>query len=192
MRRTHKGIRRSLPEHDRPDVRLPRLSLLVVLLLIVAVGTWYAISHRAERSGETVTIYYTKEDGTSLGAARVSLRPRAAGESAAERLHNTVVYAAVQAVAGPPNGVQAIRFPPGTRVIGASVADSIATVDLSKDVERQAGGTFGENGEFKGLVYTITGIHGIGALRVTVEGTQLETLPGGHLELDEPLRRSDF
>ena len=56
----------------------------------------------------------------------------------------------------------------------------------------QAGGTFGENGEFKGLVYTITGIPGIDALKVTVGGQTLPTLPGGHLELDQPLHRSDF
>jgi spore germination protein GerM len=88
--------------------------------------------------------------------------------------------------------VQAIRFPPGTRVIGVSVDGSTATVDLSKEVEAQAGGSFGENGEFKGLVYTVTGIPGIDAVQITVDGSRLETLPGGHLELDQPLHRSDW
>ena len=69
---------------------------------------------------------------------------------------------------------------------------STATVDLSKVVEQQAGGTFGENGEFKGLVYTVTGIRGIDAVQITVEGSRLDTLPGGHLELDQPLHRSDW
>jgi spore germination protein GerM len=120
------------------------------------------------------------------------MRPRVAGESAAEHLHNTVLYAAVQAVAGPPNNVQAIRFPPGTRVNGVSIDGSTATVDLSQDVEHQAGGTFGENGEFKALVFTLTGVRGIDAVQVTVGGTRLETLPGGHLALDQPLHRSDW
>jgi len=169
-----------------------RLPVLVALLAVVAAGIWYYQSQKVARNGETVAIYYTKLDGTSLGDVRVSVRPGEPGESAAEHLHNVVFYAAVQAVAGPPNEIAAIRFPPGTSVHSVDVDGTTATVDLSKDVERQAGGTFGENGEFKALVYTLTGIAGVDAVQVTVDGARLETLPGGHLELDQPLRRSDW
>ncbi|HEY1653540.1 MAG TPA: GerMN domain-containing protein [Candidatus Tumulicola sp.] len=167
-------------------------ALVLVVLLIVAGGAWYLLSHQTRDVGSAVTVYYTKLDGTTLGNLSVSLRPPLPGESAAEHLRNAVLYAAVQAVAGPPSDVQAIRFPLGTRVTGATVNGSTAVVDLSADVDRQAGGTFGENGEFKGLVYTVTGIPGIDALKVTVGGQTLPTLPGGHLELDQPLHRSDF
>ncbi len=173
-------------------MRSSRLPTLVVLLVIVATGTWYYLSHRGAAGGATLPVYYTKLDGKTLGDLSVSLRPPQAGESALEHLHNTVLYAAVQAVAGPPNDVQAIRFPPGTRVLGVSIDGSTATVDLSTEVERQAGGSFGENGEFKGLVYTVTGIAGIDAVQVTVDGEKLQTLPGGHFELDQPLHRSDW
>lgn len=173
-------------------MRSTRFPILVALLVIAAAATWYYLSQRAQQSGETVAIYYTKLDGKTLGSVRVSMRPRLPDESNAERLHNTVLYAAVQAVAGPPNDVQAIRFPPGTAVKGVTVDGSTATVDLSKVVEQQAGGTFGENGEFKGLVYTVTGIRGVNAVQITVEGSRLDTLPGGHLELDQPLHRSDW
>jgi spore germination protein GerM len=173
-------------------VRSLRPPVLVALLVIVAAAVWYYQSQRATSNGETIAVYYTKLDGTSLGEVRVSLRPRQPDESAAEYRHNSVLYAAVEAVAGPPNDVGAIRFPPGTRVGNVSLDGSTATVDLSHDVERQAGGTFGENGEFKALVYTVTGIRGIDAVRVTVDGAALETLPGGHFELDQPLHRSDF
>ena len=172
-------------------MRSTRLVGLLVLLAIVVGGTWFFLTHRS-RIGNTLTVYYTKLDGTSLGTLSVSLRPPQPGESASEHLRNTVLYAAVQAVAGPPSDVQAIRFPPGTRVIGASVDGSMATVDLSKDVERQAGGSFAESGEFKALAFTVTGVPGINGLKVTIEGQTLPTLPGGHLELDEPLHRSDF
>ena len=168
------------------------MPILVAALAIVAAGIWYYRSQRVATTGETIAIYYTKLDGTSLGDVRVSLRPRESGESSSEHLHNEVLYAAVQAVAGPPNEISAIRFPPGTRVLSASVEGPIATVDLSKEVEQQAGGTFGENGEFKALVYTLTGLGGIDAVQVTVDGARLETLPGGHLELDQPLHRSDW
>jgi spore germination protein GerM len=163
-----------------------------VLLAIVAAGTWYALSHRTPRTSEAIAIYFTKEDGKTLGDVSVSMRPRESGESAAEHSQNMAFYAAVQAVAGPPNEIRAIRFPAGTHVRSVRVDGSTATVDLSKEVERQAGGTFGENGEFKGLVYTLTGLPGISAVQITVEGAPLETLPGGHLELDQPLHRSDW
>jgi spore germination protein GerM len=173
-------------------VRPTRLLALIVLLVIVAAGLWYVLANRSQGPGNELTVYYTKLDGNALAHFSVSLRPRQPGESAAEHLRNTVLYAAVQAVTGPPSDVQAIRFPVGTRVPDASVSGSTATVDLSADVNRQAGGSFGENGEFKALVYTVTGVPGISALKVTVAGQTLPTLPGGHLELDQPLHRSDF
>jgi spore germination protein GerM len=161
-------------------------------LVVIAAGTWYVLSNRAPHTAEMLGVYYTKLDGNSMAQMHVTLRPPEPGESAAEHLHNTVRYAAVQAVAGPPNDVQAIRFPPATQVLGVTLEGSTATIDLSKQVEQQAGGTFGENGEFKALVYTITGIRGIDAVQILVEGSRLETLPGGHIELDQPLHRSDF
>ena len=95
---------------------------------------------RPAANGESIAVYYTKLDGTTMGNMRVSLRPQQPGESDAEHRHNTLVYAAVEAVAGPPKDVGAIRFPPGTRVQSVNLTGSTATVDLSKEVERQAGG----------------------------------------------------
>lgn len=186
------GVSADLREIRIPTVRSIRAPVLVVLLVVVAAAVWYYRSQRLPGNGETIAVYYTKLDGKSLGDVSVSVRPREPGESAAEHLHNVALYAAVQAIAGPPNEIEAIRFPAGTRVNGVEVTGSTATVDLSKDVERQAGGSFGENGEFKALVYTLTGISGIDAVQVTIDGAQLETLPGGHLELDQPLHRSDW
>jgi N-acetylmuramoyl-L-alanine amidase len=120
------------------------------------------------------------------------MRPQQPGESAAEHLRNTVLYAATQAVAGPPTTVAAIRFPTGTHVLSADVNDSTATVDLSKEVANQPSGVLGESGEFKALVWTLTALPGIDRVAIRVQGQTLSTLPGGHLELDEPLRRSDW
>ena len=173
-------------------MRASRLPLLVLVLALVAGGTWYYLSRRPGTAGGNLTVYYTKLDGTTLATQSVSLRPQQPGESAAEHRHNVVLYAAVEAVAGPPSEVQAIRFPPGTRVLGATVNGSTATVDLSKEVEQQPGGAFAENGEFKALVYTLTGLPGVDAVQVKIEGQKLATLPGGHVELDTPLHRSDF
>ena len=140
----------------------------------------------------TLTIYYTKMDGTTVKPWDVTLRPRPAGSTRAEWAHDRALYAALQAVVGPPADIRAVRFPPGTRVIDVAIHGSTVTVDLSKAVESQPGGTFGENAEFKALVYSMTALPGISAVQITVEGQRLPTLPGGHLELDEPLHRSDF
>jgi spore germination protein GerM len=164
----------------------------VLLLLVVAAAAWYFLRPHPSAVGEHLTVYYTKLDGTSLGTWSVSVRPQQPGESNAEHLHNAALYAAVQAVAGPPSEVQAIRFPTGTHVGNVLVNGSTATVDLSKDVTASPGGSLAENGEFKGLVYTLTGISPINAVQITIEGRKVDTLPGGHLELDTPLRRSDW
>jgi spore germination protein GerM len=165
---------------------------LIALILIVAGAAWYYRAHRNVPNGETLPVYYTKLDGTSLAVMRVSLRPRQADETYAERRHNVALYAAVEALAGPPSDVAAIHFPTGTRINGVTLNGSTATVDLSAEVTQQAGGAFGENGEFKALVYTMTAVPGVDAVQILVQGNRLETLPGGHLELDEPLRRADW
>lgn len=95
-----------------------RLVVLVVLLAIVAASTWYFLSHRPPQNGGSIAVYYTKLDGNTMGEMNVSLRPQQPGESDAEHRHNTVLYAAVEAVAGPPSDVKAIRFPPARRWSG--------------------------------------------------------------------------
>ena len=162
---------------------------MLVLLVAVAAVAWYVASHRAP-GAEQITVYYTKEDGASEIPWTISVRPRAAGESDADRLQYLVLYAASQAVTGPPPSAPALRFPPGTRVLSASVDGSIASVDLSSEVS-QPGGALNESGAFKSLVWTLTALPGIDRVAVRVAGKKVGALPGG-LELDEPLRRSDW
>ena len=168
-----------------------RAFLLVGLLVVVALGGWWFFSTRGTVGSEHLVVYYTAADGTTLQHWTVSVRPRQSGESDAEHLHNVALYAAVQALAGPPSDVPAVRFPAGTHVVNVTVDGNIATVDLSGNVGG-TGGSYQESGEFKGLVYTLTGISPINAVQILLEGRNVETLPGGHLELDQPLRRSDW
>ena len=163
--------------------RFARLAAAVCILL--------AGCGRHATSGPMLTVYYTKLDGTAMGTWQVTTRVPSTGESGAEQLHDELTYAAVQSVAGPPSEVSAVHFPSGTHVRSVSISGTTATVDLSGDVD-SATSSFQENGEFKGLVYTLTGISPINAVQITIEGRKLETLPGGHLELDTPLHRSDW
>jgi len=165
-------------------MRATRAVALVLLLVAVAGGSWW-IFGRHSSEPDSVTVYYTKTDGTTLVPWKVSLGP-------ARDARSVAFYAAVQAVAGPPAGVDAVRFPPGTSVLAANVSGSTADVDLSSDAGTHVEGSFNEAAEFKALVYSLTALPGISSVRVSVAGERIATLPGGHLELDEPLTRQSF
>ncbi len=166
------------------------LLLLAILIAAVAASLWW--SHRNAATGPSqITVYYTKDNGTTEVPWTVSMRPRGAGESEAQYERGRVLYAATQSITGPASDVSALRFPAGTHLLSADVTGSTAYVDLSGQVKNQTDVT-SETGEFKSLVWTLTSLPGIDRVAVRVEGQQLKTLPGGHLELDEPLRRSDF
>ena len=171
-------------EHEIPNMRATRVVALVLLLVVAAAGSWWYFGRR-NHGPDTVTIYYAKPDGSALVPWRVSLGPARDPKSVA-------FYAAVQAVAGPAAGVDAVRFPAGTHVLTADVDGPSVSVDLSKEVNAGVEGSLNESSEFKALVWTLTGLPGITAVNVRVAGERLATLHGGHLELDEPLSRSSF
>ena len=165
----------------------PLRAIVLIALLALAVYVGYRLVNRSSGTavGATITVYYCRLDGQTLSPWTVSLGPARDPKSVA-------FYAAVQAVAGPPSGTDAIRFPSGTVVRSVNVSDSTATVDLSQAVASSGGGSFAEAGEFKALVWTLTALPDIHAVQIRVEGRTIPTLPGGHLELDEPLTRSSW
>lgn len=173
-------------------MRSSRVFFLIGLLVVVAAGSWFYLSHYPRSPiGDRITVFYTNTDGKTETPWSVSMRPQEKGESAAEHLHNAALYAATQAIAGPPSTIQAVRFPVGTHLRSIDVNGPTADLDLSGEVKAQTG-TFGEDGEFKALVWTLTALPGINAVGIRVDGQRLDTLPGGHLELDTPLHRSDW
>ncbi len=149
------------------------------MLAIVAVIAWYWTSHRPSAVGNRITVYYTKVDGKTEVPWTVSMRPPQAGESSAEHLHNAVLYAATQALAGPPASISAVRFPPGTHVLSVDVTGSTASVDLSQEVKNQSAGELGESGGFKALVWTLTSLPGIDRVAIRVQGQQTGHASGG-------------
>ena len=161
--------------------------VLFLVLFAAAVGAAWWWFHRSPGVGaDAITVYYVKADGTTLVPWPVTLGP-------ARDVKSVAFYAATQAVSGPPSGTEAIRFPAGTLVRGIDVDGSTVIVDLSKQVATSAEGGFAESAEFKALVWTMTQPPlPFTAVSVRVGGARVATLPGGHLELDEPLTRSSF
>lgn len=156
------------------------------LLGTFVIAVFLAFTYFGSRSTvrDHITVYYTKLDGQTLGSYAVTLGP-------AHDRRSVAFYAATQALAGPTPGVPAVRFPPGTFVRDVALSGSTVTVDISGNV-KNVSGSFGESGEFKSLVWTMTALPGISAVRIKVDGAPLAALPGGHLELDEPLTRSSW
>jgi spore germination protein GerM len=165
-------------------MRATRAAALVLLLVAVAAGSWWFFGRHSSEP-DSVAVYYSKADGSALVPWQVSLGP-------ARDPRSVAFYAAVQAVAGPPAGVDAVRFPSGTTVLSAQVDGSTVTVDLSSAVATHVEGSLDEGAEFKALVYTLTALPGVSSVRVSVAGERIATLPGGHFELDEPLTRQSF
>jgi len=133
----------------------------------------------------TIRIYATRLDGDRLVSWHVPI-------GASHDIESLAYLATVEALNGPPIGVHAVRFPPGTTPQSVRVRGGTVYVDLSPEVERTTAGGFAEAGEFKGLVWTLTALPGIEHVRLRVDGATLPTLPGGHFELDEPLSRADW
>jgi spore germination protein GerM len=165
-------------------MRASRVFALTLLLIVAAIGSWWVFRPRSPAPG-SISVYYAKADGATVVPWRVSLGP-------ARDRASVAFYAAVQAVAGPPSGTDAVRFPNGTRVLAVDVDGTTADVNLSADIASANGGSFTESAEFKALVFTMTDLPGVTTVRIRIGGRRVATLPGGHLELDEPLSRKSF
>jgi len=169
-------------------MKTSRLVALLAVFVLAVVAGWFYFLRTPQGGGvsaDRIAIYYTKIDGKTEDSFSVTLGPARDRKSVA-------FYAATQAVAGPPQGVDAIRFPQGTHVRSVDLTGSTAIVDLSSDVKNTGGGSYDESGMFKSLVWTLTALPGIDAVQVRVDGAQVATLPGGHLALDEPLSRASW
>jgi spore germination protein GerM len=167
-------------------MRLLRAAIAVALLAVAALAGYWIVSTRSRNAAPaSVTVYYCKSDGQTLVPWRVSLGPARDRKSVA-------FYAATQTLAGPPAGVDAIRFPPGTLARSVALNGSSVIIDLNRNVESAEGGSLTEAGEFKALVWTLTALPGISAVQIEIEGKRVPTIPGGHLELDEPLARQSW
>jgi len=170
-------------------------ALVLIVLFVIAVGAawWYTTRLRPSPLGDAITVYYAKADGTTLVPWQISLDPKRDRSDPVRDRNSAIFYAVTQCLAGPPPGTEAVRFPAGTHVLSVDVVGSTADVDISKDVASSAEGGFAESAEFKALVWTLTQPKfNVSSVKVKIAGARVATLPGGHLELDEPLSRSSF
>ncbi len=166
-------------------MRLLRALAVIALLAVADIAGYRFFARAPTAAGYSVAVYYTKADGTTLARWNVSL-------GSARDPASVAYYATVQALAGPPPQTAAVRFPAGTIARAVHVNGSTVTVDLTGAIATDQSGSLGEDGEFKALVWTLTALPGVSAVQVRIDGARVAALPGGHLELDEPLTRQSW
>jgi hypothetical protein len=81
--------------------------------------------------------------------------------------------------------------PEGTRLLGVTVADGTATVDLSSEFAG-GGGSLSMTSRVAQVVYTLTRFPTVRAVVFEMEGEPLTALGGEGLVLEEPQRRTDW
>lgn len=80
-------------------------------------------------------------------------------------------------------------IPADTRLLKVSVADTMITVDFSKEfTSKHAGGSAGETMTIYGIVNTLTELPGIDKVQILVEHQHIDTL-AGHYDLRGPIKR---
>jgi spore germination protein GerM len=131
------------------------------------------------------TLFYVSEDGSELVP---STRDVPYGETAAEQARH-ILNAQVRT---PPDGF-ATAIPAGTAVRGVFVGTKGEMyVDLSPEVTSgYAGGTLDEALAVFAIVNAVTvNLPTVTAVQILVDGKEVDSL-GGHIDLREPIARSD-
>jgi spore germination protein GerM len=168
--------------------------LLRAMAICTALAMLSGCGHRGQSTGtgqsqpaqRQITVYYCKAGSDTLVAMHYTAANGLAGTALAQ-------YVVSQLISGPSEPSTALLvFPADTRAI-AIQHDATVDVDLTGSITKHyAGGAGDEAGLFKSLTYTLTALPGINAVQVSLDGHIEAALPGGHLELDEPLTRETF
>ncbi len=171
--------------------------IVAAVVVIACVAAVWLLWRRAARAPEpapageaslrtrTVTLYFGSRDAGRLipEAREVGARDDAVGDlrELAEAL-----------IAGPREGGVPV-LPSATRLLAAYIVDGTAYLDFSGEIaDGSAGGTAGEYMMIASLVNTIcSNFDGVDAVRILVEGEEVDTL-GGHLLVSGPLKPADW
>ena len=82
-------------------------------------------------------------------------------------------------------------IPSGTQLLGLSIANGVATVDLSREFE-SGGGSASVLGRLAQVVYTLTQFPSVKSVLFEVEGREVHAFGGEGAVLDGPVGRSDY
>jgi hypothetical protein len=82
-------------------------------------------------------------------------------------------------------------IPDGTRLLGITIDDGIASVDLSREFE-SGGGSASVFGRLAQVVYTLTQFPTVDAVTFKLDGEPVTVFSGEGVVLDQPVGRADY
>lgn len=168
-----------------PWRRISLIAAVTAAMLVCAAGCSKKPQQVVQAPGQFTVEFVDAGTGT-LAPSEYSVDPNLHGEGLAE-------YAATQLLAGPATGRDAVvLFPAGT-TLNTTLQGDTAVVDITGPIAKAyTGGADDESAMFKSLTYTLTNVPGVARVQVLIDGKKRAALPGGHVELDEPLTRETF
>jgi germination protein M len=94
---------------------------------------------------------------------------------------------------GETEGIPSIStaIPEGSSVLGVTVEEGLASVDLSDEFD-DGGGSFSMFARLAQVVFTLTRIDGVDQVEFLIEGEPVTVFSGEGVELDGPQERSDY
>jgi germination protein M len=134
----------------------------------------------------TVTVYWVSAGENALGVQREIPYTKAVATATMKLL-----------LAGPTDAEKATwpaistAVPAGSELLGITVADGVATVDLSREFESGAG-TFSVTARLAQVVYTLTQFPTVDAVEFYIEGERSEVFSSEGVVLDGPQTLEDF
>ena len=104
---------------------------------------------------------------------------------------------AMQALLDGPNGPEqeagdSSTIPAGTRLLGLTIEDGVATVDLSREFQNTQLGTCCEHLPLAQVVWTLTQFRTVGSVVFEVEGEPIDMYGGHGIVIDGPQKRKDY
>jgi hypothetical protein len=129
----------------------------------------------------TLRIYLLRDEKVAPVARQIPAT-EAVGRAAVEQL-----------LAGPraADGALATAVPDATRLLGLTVRDGVATVDVSGEFA-SGGGSLSMQARLAQLVYTLTQFPTVSRVRLELDGERITTLGGEGISVDHPLARDEF
>jgi germination protein M len=87
-------------------------------------------------------------------------------------------------------GIQT-QVPEGTELLGLSISDGVATVDLTSEFE-SGGGSASMSMRLAQVVFTLTQFPTVKGVQFALDGEPIEVLGGEGIVIDQPLTRKDY
>ena len=134
----------------------------------------------------TVRLYWVSAGENALGIERTLPYTKAIGTAAIEALLD-----------GPTDAEQdtwpaiSSAIPEGTQLLGLTIDDGIAKIDLSEEFE-SGGGTFGVTARLAQVVYTLDQFPTVDAVEFYIEGAKVTVFSSEGVMLDGPQTLDDY